>query len=95
MTDEEKLEEHKKWAEMIRDALAPLLAEEKDKPGIIALRLFYTVLHKDGTRSGGNVGATTEVHKAAGVELQTNILGLMMDLDGNREQSVMEVTKKS
>lgn len=94
MTNEEKLEEHKKWAQVIHAALAPLLAED-DKPGIIALRLFYTIQHKDGTRSGGNTGATTEVHKAAGVELSANILGLMMDLDGNREQSVMEVSKKS
>ena len=47
MTKEEKMAEHKKWQSVMADALEHMLTEKG--PGLLALRIFYAVRHKDDT----------------------------------------------
>ena len=92
MTEEEKMADHKAWQKAMAEGLQDLLSEEG--PGILALRIFYAVRHKDDTVSMGQLGATPEKNVEIGADLIRRILAILMDPDQNHSVTKAEVGGK-
>ena len=93
MTDEDRIREMKACDAMLKDLLAPLISAD-GKKGIVAIRLFYSVEHGDGTASAGNVGVTHQDHGITAARLIKAITGLIADPQGNRTFEEWEIPER-
>lgn len=89
MTDDERMVDIKRYEAIVKDTLMPMLSRD-GKKGIVALRLFYVVAHGDGTASAGNIGAVAEGQEGHALMLIRSIIGLLTDLQDNREVETRE-----
>jgi hypothetical protein len=95
MNRDKLLKEHAQWHEVIKDAVAPLLAEDTEKgPGLLAIRTFYVMRNKDGDVTAGQVGITPEGCMEHGADLIRGILAMLMDAEKNRTQGWREAPPK-
>lgn len=74
-SDAEKIEALRAWDNVFTQTLLPMMADP-NKPGLQAVRVFYAARQKDGTISGGNVGAAIDTSMQE--ILITSILRLLL-----------------